>query len=69
MASVRGLSFAVVMIASLLPSVMGHGYLMKPPQRSSAWRYGFPTLQNFDDNSLFCGGFGVSFLLNMLFKK
>ena len=63
----RAFSFGIIIIASLLQSVLGHGYLMQPPQRSSAWRYGFPTLQNFDDNTLFCGGFGVSFFYSLVF--
>lgn len=35
----------------------GHGRLIDPPSRSSAFRYGFPTPPNYDDNGLFCGGF------------
>lgn len=35
-----------------------HGRLLDPPARSTAWREDpsrFPT--NYDDNSMFCGGF------------
>lgn len=35
----------------------GHGRLIDPPGRSTAYRYGFPTPPNYDDNGLFCGGF------------
>ena len=34
--------------------------MFNPPQRSSAWRFGFDNPTNYDDNSLNCGGFGVS---------
>lgn len=40
-----------------LVSVNGHGRLMEPPARSSMWRKGFNTPINYNDNSLFCGGF------------
>ena len=62
MTSSKALTFGMIMIASLLPSVLGHGYLMHPPQRSSAWRFGFQTPTNYDDNTQFCGGFGVGLI-------
>ena len=62
MTSAKALTFGVIMISSLLPSVLGHGYLMHPPQRSSAWRFGFQTPTNYDDNTQFCGGFGVGLI-------
>lgn len=34
----------------------GHGSLIEPPSRSSAWRFGFKTPINYDDMSLNCGG-------------
>lgn len=38
----------------------GHGILMKPPSRSSVWRFSkfksFHVPENYDDNALFCGG-------------
>ncbi|XP_042869962.1 uncharacterized protein LOC122251841 [Penaeus japonicus] len=42
-------------------SVEGHGRLMQPPSRSSAWRLGFDTPVNYNDNELFCGGFGIQY--------
>ena len=39
--------------------VLGHGYLITPPARASAWRKGFDTPIDYDDNGLNCGGFGV----------
>lgn len=38
-------------------SVSGHGRLIEPPSRASAWRYGFDTPHNYNDHELFCGGF------------
>ncbi|KAG5681733.1 hypothetical protein PVAND_011142 [Polypedilum vanderplanki] len=35
----------------------GHGRLIEPPSRASAWRYGFNTPANYNDHELFCGGF------------
>ena len=43
-----------------LQQAAGHGRLMDPVARSSAWRLGFDTPHNYNDNELFCGGFGVS---------
>lgn len=46
--------------------VQGHGYLYDPPGRSTLWRYNsireqvYPgAVVNYNDNSLYCGGFGV----------
>ncbi|XP_052785654.1 uncharacterized protein LOC128221204 [Mya arenaria] len=42
-----------------LPEVKGHGMLWDPPQRSTAWRRGYPLPvedRNYNDNELFCGG-------------
>ncbi|XP_022664604.1 uncharacterized protein LOC111251826 isoform X2 [Varroa destructor] len=39
------------------PLVCGHGRLISPPSRSSMWRLGYPTIPNYTDNELFCGGF------------
>lgn len=59
LALVGFLSFVVVV-------VQGHGYLYDPPGRSSLWRYNsighqaYPgAVANYDDMSLYCGGFGV----------
>ena len=49
----------------LIYSACGHGRLLDPPGRSSAWRAGFNTPHNYDDNALFCGGFSVSFYFNL----
>ncbi|CAK1589900.1 unnamed protein product [Parnassius mnemosyne] len=37
--------------------VSGHGRLIEPPSRASAWRFGFDTPHNYNDHELYCGGF------------
>ncbi|WAR30089.1 hypothetical protein MAR_003657, partial [Mya arenaria] len=47
--------FLLVTVAVVtLREVKGHGYMYDPPQRSSAWRLGFNTPVNYQDNELFC---------------
>ena len=41
-------------------TVCGHGRLVEPPSRASAWRYGFNTPADYNDNQGFCGGAYVS---------
>ena len=43
-----------------LVSILGHARLTEPPGRSTAWRFGFHTPRNDNDNELNCGGFNVS---------
>ncbi|XP_044585224.1 uncharacterized protein LOC123265496 [Cotesia glomerata] len=43
----------------ILPVVFGHGMLMDPVNRGSAWRLGFDTPVNYNDNENYCGGFNV----------
>ncbi|XP_005106400.3 uncharacterized protein LOC101846453 [Aplysia californica] len=46
-----------VCVALLLPALTsGHGRLLEPPSRQSAWRAGFKTPINYDDHALYCGG-------------
>ncbi|KAF5280730.1 hypothetical protein FQA39_LY18013 [Lamprigera yunnana] len=47
----------VVLISAEVALVSGHGRLIEPPSRASAWRYGFNTPRNYNDHELFCGGF------------
>ena len=42
-----------------LTHVRGHGYLIQPPARGSAWRVGFNTPRDVTDNEENCGGFAV----------
>ena len=55
-----------LLLSALCAAVHGHGRLLEPPSRSSAWRLGFNTPPNYDDNQLFCGGASVSIIHNRL---
>ncbi|XP_042228868.1 uncharacterized protein LOC121870955 [Homarus americanus] len=44
--------------------VRGHGRLVEPPGRSTAWRYGFSTPHNYNDHEIYCGGFAVQWQKN-----
>jgi len=44
--------------------VDGHGRLIDPPARSTAWRYGYDTPVNYDDHQLYCGGKQVQWETN-----
>lgn len=41
-----------------------HGIMSIPPMRSSMWRYGFSTPENYDDAQLWCGGYGTQYWSN-----
>ena len=45
-----------LLASNLFHMVQGHGYLIKPPSRNAAWRHGFKTPTNIEDNGLNCGG-------------
>lgn len=47
----------LIFYTTYFPSCHGHGRLIDPPSRASAWRYGFQTLPNYNDHELYCGGF------------
>ena len=56
--------FRVFVALSLIALVLGHGRLIDPPSRNSAWRYGFDTPRQDTDNELNCGGFNVQWSTN-----
>lgn len=58
--TIRQLLVALALLIAGLQEIHGHGQLMDPVNRSSAWRKGFSTPENYNDNENFCGGFGVS---------
>lgn len=39
-----------------ISSVLGHGRLVDPPSRATAWRYGFATPADYNDHQGYCGG-------------
>lgn len=52
-----------------LKETCGHGMLMEPVNRGSAWRKGFNTPRNYDDDGNYCGGLFVSLSLSAPDKK
>ena len=44
--------------------VSPHGRFIEPPSRVSAWRFGFPTLANYNDHESYCGGFTRQWQIN-----
>lgn len=51
------LAAVIVWFGLNLTLVSGHGRMIEPPSRASAWRYGFNTPPNYNDHELYCGGF------------
>lgn len=49
--------WCIAVLTIIARSVSGHGRLIEPPSRASAWRFGFDTPHNYNDHELFCGGF------------
>ena len=50
-----------ILIYFQIGSAHSHGRLVQPPSRASAWRYGFNTPADYNDNEGFCGGFDYQF--------
>lgn len=46
----------ITLLLHMVPGVFGHGRLIEPPSRSSAFRFGFNTPPNDNDRQLNCGG-------------
>ncbi|XP_069120051.1 uncharacterized protein [Argopecten irradians] len=51
------MTFFLHIALSMFVAVSGHGRLLNPLGRSSAWRAGYNTPKNYNDNELYCGGF------------
>ncbi|XP_061188639.1 uncharacterized protein LOC133196797 [Saccostrea echinata] len=49
----------LTLLASLLSKCEPHGYMFEPAQRSSIWRFDKTAPHNFNDMSLYCGGYKV----------
>lgn len=56
--------FLVTFLGTSLLEINGHGRLIEPPSRASAWRYGFDTPHNYNDHELYCGGFTRQWVKN-----
>ncbi|XP_064596455.1 uncharacterized protein LOC135463065 [Liolophura sinensis] len=52
------------LLVGMVDVISGHGRLREPPGRSTMWRYGFNTTENFNDNELYCGGVTAQHQLN-----
>ena len=52
----------MILVLLLVTVVSPQGRFIEPPSRVSAWRFGFPTLANYNDHETNCGGFGRCFL-------
>lgn len=50
------LTIIFILLANVANFCYGHGRLIEPPGRSTAWRVGFKTKINYNDHELFCGG-------------
>jgi len=55
----EALTLALIISILQVSSVLGHGRLLKPPARGSAWRFGFDTPKDYNDNAENCGGLGT----------
>ncbi|XP_059160493.1 uncharacterized protein LOC131944049 [Physella acuta] len=53
-----GIWLSIALVICWSPPVCSHGRLWEPPGRSTMWRRGYGTPINYQDNQLFCGGFG-----------
>ncbi|XP_068245100.1 uncharacterized protein [Palaemon carinicauda] len=53
----RDLLKAAIFFSVVITLCNGHGRLYEPPSRASAWRFGFNTPRDYNDNEGFCGGF------------
>lgn len=53
-----------ICLLSIIKVCYSHGRLEIPPARNSAWRFGFNTPINYNDNELNCGGAGMQHATN-----
>lgn len=60
---IRYVFFSIVAVF-VIRDVLGHGRLIEPPSRASAWRYGFDTPPNYNDHELYCGGYNTQWAKN-----
>jgi hypothetical protein len=42
--------------------------MMDPPARNSMWRLGYSNPTNYNDNEVFCGGFGGKLIIRKYFR-
>ncbi|CAK9813288.1 hypothetical protein ANTQUA_LOCUS7565 [Anthophora quadrimaculata] len=56
--------FITCLLGIYLEEIQGHGMMLDPVSRSSAWRKGFPVEPNYNDNEVYCGGFYKQYMQN-----
>ncbi|UYV82935.1 hypothetical protein LAZ67_22001437 [Cordylochernes scorpioides] len=56
----RTMLVVLLLVSLAAVSVRGHGRLEDPPGRSSMWRFGYDTPENYNDDECYCGSFAVS---------
>ena len=49
--------FCAVILLQIFLDVNGHGMVVDPVNRASRWRFDKTAVKDYNDNSLFCGGF------------
>jgi len=59
MFSLKGVILVAICTVLQFSQVFGHGMLLHPPARGTAWRFGFNTPKDYSDNAKNCGGFGT----------
>ena len=59
----------IVLLSNLVSEIQGHGRLMEPVSRASAWRRGYPNPADYNDNQGYCGGYSVIKLVTQLNGK
>lgn len=58
----------LLLFFALINHAYGHGRLLDPPARSSAWRFDKKFPIEYTDNEMFCGGFQVQYIKNGISK-
>ena len=56
---VKYIVLAAILLVNL-SEINAHGRLMDPVNRGSTFRKGYPTIENWDDDGNYCGGYIVS---------
>ena len=46
------------LLKQVIVGTLGHGRLLDPPGRNAMWRQGFDNPVNYNDDEVYCGGFG-----------
>lgn len=61
----RNWTATIVVLVALMGGVCeAHGRLEEPAARNCAWRFGYKTPPNYNDNELNCGGVGQQWTTN-----